>query len=296
MTTITSRLRRRLRADFGDEYREVVDDLVTAEPGGQDRERVLAAIVLGAGGDRAALRDLTALSRLDWRDVLVAGGLEHDGWHDRLAVELGSGGPAVDLDEVTTAYTEMADAYIEHVGGVAGMHADDLALIDRHLGRAGDRVLDAGCGPGHVTAWLRSSGVEAIGVDLTPGFIAHARTTDPDGAYAVGAIGGLPFRDGSFDGVLAWYSLIHRAPEHLNPALADLRRVLRLGGTVVTGSFGGHEHRSFAHAVTEAWYWPADRFADRLRQAGFTVIDIAERPGVDRSGERPHATLVAIAD
>jgi len=34
---------------------------------------------------------------------------------------------------------------------------------------------DLGCGPGHITGYLRSLGVDATGIDMVPEVIAHAQ-------------------------------------------------------------------------------------------------------------------------
>lgn len=54
----------------------------------QDRERIEAAIVLAAAGERARFDALAALAERDWRDVLVAGGLAHGDWPARLDAAL----------------------------------------------------------------------------------------------------------------------------------------------------------------------------------------------------------------
>jgi SAM-dependent methyltransferase len=67
------------------------------------------------------------------------------------------------MEHVRRAYGSIAALYIDLFGAEDKVHADDLALIRRHLtGRPGP-VLDLGCGPGHLTACLRSHGAEAIG-------------------------------------------------------------------------------------------------------------------------------------
>ncbi|HMG41155.1 MAG TPA: class I SAM-dependent methyltransferase, partial [Acidimicrobiales bacterium] len=68
----------------------------------------------------------------------------------------------------------MAEQYIELISSTQ-VHADDLALIARHLSIRPGAVLDVGCGPGHLTAHLRSLEVDATGLDLVPEFIDHAR-------------------------------------------------------------------------------------------------------------------------
>lgn len=63
--------------------------LESASSGNQDRERVVAALILSANGDVRELRQAVELSRLDWRDVLVNGGLADEGWPQRLDAEFG---------------------------------------------------------------------------------------------------------------------------------------------------------------------------------------------------------------
>jgi hypothetical protein len=64
--------------------------LQLVESGTQNRERVLAAVVLGAGADEDVLLRLIELSRVDWRDVLVSGGLANADWPERLNQSLGN--------------------------------------------------------------------------------------------------------------------------------------------------------------------------------------------------------------
>jgi len=86
---LTPRLAARIRKDFPNDYERVISQLESAESGNQGRERVLAAIVISAQGDLGCLRSALELSRIDWRDVLMNGGLGHEGWPDRLDKELG---------------------------------------------------------------------------------------------------------------------------------------------------------------------------------------------------------------
>ncbi len=201
------------------------------------------------------------------------------------------------MDEVRQAYGELAEQYIELVGTIQQVDPADLDLIGRHLSIRPGIVLDVGCGPGHLTAHLRSLGVDATGIDLVPEFVDHARAAHPDGRYELGSMHDLPVADGSVAGILAWYSLIHTPPDEVDPVLAELRRVLAPGGTLVIGFFdGGGEHpdrvEPFAHKVVTAWRWPVDELAARLLAAGFTEVERQQRPGSADPGPRPHAALV----
>jgi SAM-dependent methyltransferase len=193
------------------------------------------------------------------------------------------------VDEIGRAYGVMAEPYIDLVR-TSEVAKDDLALIDRHLSIRPGTVLDAGCGPGHLTAHLRSSEVDAIGLDLVPEFIDHARATYPESRYELGSMRQLPFPDGSVAGILAWYSLIHLRPDELDGVLAELRRVASPAGALVAGFFDGDAVAPFDHKVTTAYFWPVDEFAARLERAGFTEVERCQRPG----GPRPNAALAAI--
>jgi trans-aconitate methyltransferase len=198
------------------------------------------------------------------------------------------------LEEVQRAYGAIAEQYIELIRSTQ-VHVDDLDLIARHLSIRPGAVLDVGCGPGHLTAHLRSLEVDATGLDLVPEFIDHARHTHPDGRYELGSMRQLPVLHHSVAGILAWYSLIHLPPHDLDGVLAELRRAMAPAGTLVIGFVDGEEVMAFDHKVITAYSWPVDEFAARLRQAGFTEIERQRRPGVAEPGHRPHAALAAIA-
>jgi SAM-dependent methyltransferase len=98
---------------------------------------------------------------------------------------------------------------------------------------AGARVLEVGCGPGHLSIRLaRHHAFEVTGLDLDPAMIARARAnTDRPGnrggrrpSFLVGDVAALAFPDQSFDLVVSTLSMHHWA----DPAgLAEIGRVLR---------------------------------------------------------------------
>jgi SAM-dependent methyltransferase len=199
------------------------------------------------------------------------------------------------MDSIREAYERKATEYISLFGSSDQVHAADLSLIQRHLSIRLGAVLDVGCGPGHLTEYLRRLDVEALGIDLVPQFIDHARATYPHGRYELGSFNQLPIATGSAVGILAWYSLIHLPPDDLARVLVELRRVTASGATLVTGFFDGDTLESFDHAVATAYYCPVAEFAARLHNAGFAEIERVQRPGVNKPGRRPHAAIAARA-
>jgi SAM-dependent methyltransferase len=197
------------------------------------------------------------------------------------------------MEQVRQAYASVAELYIGLFGTSQQVHADDLAFIGRHLAGRPGTVLDLGCGPGHITGYLRSLGVDASGIDMVPEFIAHAQAAHPSGRYQLGSIDNLDVASHSVAGILAWYSLIHLPPQDLGGVLAGFRRVVAPAGTIVIGFFDGDEVAAFDHKVVTAYRWPVDELSEQLARAGFTEVERLQRPG--EGSHRPHAAIAAIA-
>ena len=112
--------------------------------------------------------------------------------------------------------------------------------------RRGQRVLDAGCGNGVYLRALRDRGVDAVGCDLSYGMLRAAG----ERRLVNGDVQALPFPDGAFDKVLAPHMLYH-VPDRA-AAAAELRRVLRSGGTLVAVTNGADHNRALRDLVEEA--------------------------------------------
>ena len=95
-------------------------------------------------------------------------------------------------------------------------------------GRAGMKILDAGCGTGGNLRWLSRFGA-AYGVDLSPHalrFCARRRL----GTVSRASVSHLPFPDGAFDLVTSFDVIYHLDVADDVAALAEMRRVLKPGG------------------------------------------------------------------
>jgi SAM-dependent methyltransferase len=126
------------------------------------------------------------------------------------------------------------------LGSFLGRIADDVAAVAPD----GARVLEVGCGPGHLSLRLaRRHGFEVTGLDLDPAMIARARANaDRPGTgdqhrpeFLVGDVAALAFPDRSFDLVISTLSMHHWA----DPAagLGEIGRVLRPGGRALIWDF-----------------------------------------------------------
>jgi SAM-dependent methyltransferase len=122
---------------------------------------------------------------------------------------------------------------------VKGIAADIAAVAPD-----GARVLEVGCGPGHLSVQLACQhGLEVTGLDLDPAMIDRAlANADRPGngdrrqpSFLVGDVAALAFPDGSFDVVVSTLSMHHWA----DPAagLAEIGRVLRPGARALIWDF-----------------------------------------------------------
>lgn len=101
-------------------------------------------------------------------------------------------------------------------------------LAVRELGlSSGSVVLDLACGTGDLCRVLDGQGIEPIGVDLSFGMLAAARTDAP---LLQGDAIRLPFPDASVDGVTCGFAL--RNLVDLGAFFDELARVVRPGGRI----------------------------------------------------------------
>jgi SAM-dependent methyltransferase len=100
-----------------------------------------------------------------------------------------------------------------------------LRRIDKLLPLlAGHRVLEVGCGQGHLTTRLAERGIDVVGIDANPNApevsgsdrVLHMRAED------------LSFANEEFDAVIAVHAIEHIPP--LDAAAAEMARVLKPGG------------------------------------------------------------------
>lgn len=91
----------------------------------------------------------------------------------------------------------------------------------------GSTVLDLACGTGDLCRDVEAAGLRAVGVDLSWGMLAHARTTCP---LVHADVLRLPFPDGAVDGITCGFAL--RNVVDLGAFLSECARVTRPGGRI----------------------------------------------------------------
>lgn len=141
---------------------------------------------------------------------------------------------AAGLDPAKLTPADLAPVDEFHMGGrAATRHFTGLLGL-----RPGARVLDIGSGLGGLARFMASEhGAQAVGVDLTPDFVAvAARLSEMTGlegatAFHVGSALELPFGDESFDAAATFHVAMNIADRE--GMYAEAARVLRPGGRFV---------------------------------------------------------------
>lgn len=194
-------------------------------------------------------------------------------------------------EQVRTAYSARAAEYTSILGSIDDMHELDRKRIASWAEDIEGPIVDAGCGPGHWTNFLHQRGSKISGVDIVEDFVAEARIRFPETTFQLASLRSLDLRDGSVQGVLAWYSLIHLPPQDLPEVLAEFARVIVPQGHLLIGMFHGDTAQPFTHAVTPAYFGSVEEMSRLLNQAGFDVIEADTRcdPGM-----RPHAAISSL--
>jgi ubiquinone/menaquinone biosynthesis methyltransferase len=117
-------------------------------------------------------------------------------------------------------------------------------LVNLAAVRAGSSALDLACGTGDIAFELAARGARVTGLDLTPRMLQLANTKPQAaaarGRFLAGDMMALPFGDERFDVVTTGYGI--RNVPVIEPAVAEVRRVLRPGGLFLSLDFNRPEN------------------------------------------------------
>jgi demethylmenaquinone methyltransferase/2-methoxy-6-polyprenyl-1,4-benzoquinol methylase/phosphoethanolamine N-methyltransferase len=110
--------------------------------------------------------------------------------------------------------------------------------------KAGDAVLDVGCGSGQLTLAAQGrvgAGGQAYGIDPSPEMIAvsqrNAARAGSPARFQVGVVESIPYPESTFDVVMSRLVMHHLPGDLKQRGLAEMRRVLRPGGICLVVDF-----------------------------------------------------------
>lgn len=128
-----------------------------------------------------------------------------------------------------------AQSYIDFLETEDGQVFQDTifgAIRARLADQPDQRILDAACGPGWLTARLAAEFPKTSGLDGSEPFVEHARNRYPDLKFTSGDLNGsLPYAEGEFDVVVM--SMAAHDVENQPKTFAEIRRILKPGGQFI---------------------------------------------------------------
>ncbi len=145
-------------------------------------------------------------------------------------------------------------------------------------------ALDAGCGTGRHTEYLRDRGHRVIGIDASPEMLEKARVRVPEADLRIGDLQALPVESASVDLVVCALALTHSSD--IEPSIVELARVLRSGGRLILsdlhpsmtllGGTGLFIRADGSVGNVESFHHPHGRYLAAFRKAGLEVLECVE--------------------
>jgi len=236
-------------------------------------------------------------SEARWRDTwaLVVKSLRGDSVIER---------DAAALARVMESRTERTRRFFDSVGpewdALRKVFNDD-ALRARAISRLLDPnlvVADIGTGTGILAIELARLGVRVIAVDHSARMIDAASAklaAEPDLQieFRHGEANALPLSDGEVDAALV-HMVLHYLPSPAD-AIAEMARIVKPGGSVVTVDFVSHQHEWMREELGVSWLgFSAAEVAEWFRAVGLIDFRIEEHAGLASSRDLP-ATFIASA-
>ena len=185
-------------------------------------------------------------------------------------------------------------------------------------------ALDIGCGEGRVTRSLAERSETVVGIDSSPTLVRDAAAADAASTYLVTDATALPFKNRSFDTVVAYNSLMDL--NDMPAGVAEAARVLKVGGRFCVcvlhplrdaGAFDTEEldspfvisdyfesrryeerfERNGLDMTFTSWRYPISSYTEAFERAGLLIERLREplpdphtttrRPDWKRSGRIP---------
>jgi len=209
---------------------------------------------------------------------------------------------ARDALTLEASYDRTAEEYARRYFDELAHKPFDRVLLERFADAVRGRgpVCDLGCGPGQIARFLRALGVDAIGVDLSPGMVELAKRLNPDIPFWLGNMFCLDVPDESWAGIAAFYSIIHVPRAAVVHVLAEMRRVLRPSGRLVLSFHLGHDDMQLDELWGEPvsmdfFFFERDEMERYVTASGFEVVESHQRPPYEAVEYQSHRGYIMAA-
>lgn len=173
---------------------------------------------------------------------------------------------------VKKGYDKIAEEY--QIDRQAFDHSEELVEFAGFLPKNG-KVLDVGCGAGvPVAKFLVEAGFEVVGIDFSEKMLKLARKNVPQVTFVRKNMTKMDFADNSFDGLTAFYSIIHVPRGKHSLLFKNFNRILRPDGIMLL-CMGPDDWESTEEYYGIRMFWSQyspEKSLQLVNDAGFEVI------------------------
>jgi len=200
---------------------------------------------------------------------------------------------------IRESYDRLAEEYARRIFNELQHKPLDRELLDRFAAALAGRgdICDMGCGPGHVTRYLRDAGATVFGLDLSPQMLERARRLSPDIFFREGNMLALGLQDGSLAGIAAFYAIVNIPHKSLPLVFREMARVLQPGGLLLLAFHVGdetiHENELWGQPIAMDFFlFQTSAIRHHLENAGLAIEEIIERgpyaPEIEYQSQRAY--------
>jgi ubiquinone/menaquinone biosynthesis C-methylase UbiE len=173
---------------------------------------------------------------------------------------------------VRDSYDEIAREY--HASRSKFDHRKELKEFAALLPKNG-KVLDVGCGAGvPVAEFLIESGFDVVGIDFSENMLRLAGKNVLKAIFIKKDMNKLDFAENSFDGLVAFYSIIHAPREKHSSLFESFHRILKPDGIMLV-CMGPDEWEATDEYLGTTMFWSQyspEKSLGLVKNAGFHIV------------------------
>jgi ubiquinone/menaquinone biosynthesis C-methylase UbiE len=204
-------------------------------------------------------------------------------------------------DEIKQTYDNVATEYGEYAKHALAQKPLDRKILELFAERVGssETVYDIGCGPGTVTRYLKSLGMNIIGIDISAKMVEIARKQNPKIHFEQGDVFNLKLKENTLGSIIAYYLIINFLRVDIPTVSKEMFRVLRQGGILLLTFHVGENtipiEEYLGKKVTMKFVlFQPEEIKAILQRSGFQIDEIiVRRPYTDVERDLPKAYIFA---
>jgi SAM-dependent methyltransferase len=182
---------------------------------------------------------------------------------------------------ISTYYNAEAPSYAQKFAHELDNKPYDRYILDRFSSLIPEKgaVCEIGCGPGQVNCYLKTRNSIRYGLDLSLHMLQESFKLEPFNLPINGNYFHMPFKNGSLDGILGFYAIVHDETSQIELLLSEVRRVLKPCGVFVFSFHIGNNRITATNtgSTVEYIFHDFEKVNDIVNRSNFTILESVVR-------------------